>query len=60
VIRSYIWCAICESRAVTRTGDACPGCMGRIETLIDPITRPPLPGRVPVLLRVLRWLGGQA
>jgi hypothetical protein len=33
--------------------------MGRMETLLDPIVRPPLPGRVSVLLRVLRWLGGQ-
>lgn len=59
--RTYIWCAICHQRAVPHTGDACPGCLGRLETLLyDPITRPPAPGRVGVLLRVLRWLGGQS
>jgi predicted RNA-binding protein with PUA domain len=42
VIRSYVWCAVCHQRAVPKAGDACPGCLGHLETLLlDPIVHPP-------------------
>lgn len=47
----YPWCCICQSTAVLHRGDACGGCMGDLEAMLDPIVRPANPPR-PKTLRL--------
>lgn len=48
------WCVICHNRPVVRRDDACPGCLGRIENQLEPITR--WPATPPRVGRWRRWL----
>lgn len=55
-MRYVHWCGICERREVQRCGDACGGCLGTLDALLDPIERPPLTMAPPRGVRVLRWV----
>ena len=54
---SYPWCRVCGRTATANYGDACGGCMGTLEAMLDPIVRPANPPRLGRLAKLRQWVG---